>query len=122
MQLTAEKMQRYRETARRRQAAERRRLAQRHRQAWEVARRAADLLRRQLGAERVVAFGSLVHNNLFHPRSDVDLAVWGLPERDYYRTVSRLLDLDPAFEIDLVRAEEAPASLLDRIAREGVEL
>jgi len=121
-QIAADKMSTYLETARRRQAAERQRLAQRRRRAWEVARRAADLLRQRFGSGRVLVFGSLVHSTLFHARSDVDLAVWGLAEGEYYRAVSQLLDLDPTFEIDLIRAEEAPPSLLARIRQEGVEI
>lgn len=43
-------------------------------QAWEVARAAARLLREQLGATRVVVFGSLAHRAWFTPWSDIDLA------------------------------------------------
>jgi hypothetical protein len=49
----------------------------------------------------------------------VDLAVWGLDERDYYRAVSRLLDLDFDISIDLVEAELASSALLAIIELEG---
>jgi len=122
MSVPAEKIQVYRETARRRRTDELRQLAQRRERAWVVARQAAALLRRQFGANRVLAFGSLVRSDLFHPRSDVDLAVWGVAEGEYYRAVAQVLALDPAIEIDLVRAEEAPDTLLTCIEREGVGL
>ncbi len=122
MPVPADRMQIYRETARWRQADAKRRLAQRHEQAWAVARQSAALLRHQFGVDRVLAFGSLVRRDLFHARSDVDLAVWGLEERQYYRAVALLLALDPAIQIDLVRAEEAPDALMACIEREGVGL
>ncbi|HSJ54047.1 MAG TPA: nucleotidyltransferase domain-containing protein [Anaerolineae bacterium] len=117
-----DKMETYRATARRRGAEERRRLAMRRERAWVVAHQAANLLRKEYGVDRVAVFGSLVRSELFHPRSDIDLAVWGLDEKHYYRVVGRLLALDPAFEIDLVMGEEAPVSLLSRIEGEGKDL
>ncbi|RPI49508.1 MAG: nucleotidyltransferase domain-containing protein [Chloroflexi bacterium] len=122
MHISPDKMETYRATARLRAAEERRELALRHERAWSVARQAAEFLRREYGVDRVVVFGSLVRIELFHPRSDIDLGVWGLDEKHYYRAVARLLALDPAFEIDLVMAEEAPVSLLARIQGEGKDL
>lgn len=122
MQISPEKLETYRATARHRAAEDRRRLALRHERAWAVARQAADLLRREYQVARVAAFGSLVREELFHPRSDIDLAVWGLDERHYLRALARLLTLDPAFEVDLIRTEEAPAPLLARIEEEGQNL
>ena len=89
---------------------------------WEVAREAAVLLQTEFGVERVVAFGSLVDKLLFHVRSDVDLAVWGLPEKVYYRAVGRLQALDTAVAVDLIRIEETPATLQAVIKRDGVAL
>ena len=59
----------------RRERARRRRMRQRATQALEAARAAADLLRRRYGATRVRLFGSVLHPERFHERSDVDLAV-----------------------------------------------
>ena len=70
----------------------------------------------------MAVFGSLVRKGSFHRRSDVDLAVWGLDERMYYRAVSRLLDLDPAISVDLVEADSARPALRAAIKREGVPL
>lgn len=119
---TAEQIAIYRATARRRQADEQEALALRQERAWAVARQAAVLLRERFGAGRVAVFGSLVHPELFHARSDIDLAVWGLDERQIYRAVAALLALDPAIDVDLVRAEEAAPALGDTIAREGVPM
>ncbi|MFQ5856173.1 MAG: nucleotidyltransferase family protein [Anaerolineae bacterium] len=122
LDVTPEEMAVYRATARRRWERKQQERAHRRERAWEVARRAAALLKEQYNARRVKLFGSLVRDDRFYARSDVDLAVWGLDERLYYRVVSRLLDLDPAIEVDLVMAEDAPPALQEAIDREGVPL
>jgi hypothetical protein len=55
-------------------------------------------------------------------RSDVDLAVWGLDERDYLRAVAAVTGLDREIAVDLIAVEEAPESLRDLIAEEGASL
>ncbi|MDQ2692887.1 MAG: nucleotidyltransferase domain-containing protein, partial [Chloroflexota bacterium] len=90
--------------------------------AWRVARKAAKILKTEYGVERVMVFGSLIHPALFHERSDVDLAVWGLAGREFYRAVSVLLDIEPSISIDLVAFEDARRRLQDVIMREGQEL
>ena len=122
MDISAAEMKAYWATAQRRWEEERRQLGLRHKHAWALAHEAAALLRREYGIERVVVFGSLVRSELFHPRSDVDLVVWGLGETHYYRAIARLLALDPAFEIDLLRGEEIPDSLQAGIEKEAIEL
>ena len=80
------------------------------------------LLKQQFGAARVVLFGSTLTPAFFHERSDIDLAVWGLDERLYLRALGRLLDLDPAFEFDLVEFEATSPGLQASIEKEGQEL
>ena len=76
--------QEYRQTAEQRRRSLQAQIASRRERAWEVARQAADLLRTELGNEgggfRLVA----TDPELFHQRSDVDLAVWDLDERLYF--------------------------------------
>ncbi len=122
LSIPPEKMAQYRETARRRREQRRQEMERRRQRALALAHRAADLLRAQFGATRVVLFGSLAHGAPFHEHSDVDLAAWGIDARDYLRAVARLLDLDPDIPIDLVRAEEARPSILETIEEEGVEI
>ncbi|HEY66354.1 MAG TPA: nucleotidyltransferase domain-containing protein, partial [Caldilineae bacterium] len=43
-----------------------------------IARKAAEMLREEFGAIRVVLFGSLARGGPFDMHSDVDLAAWGL--------------------------------------------
>lgn len=113
------KMERYRETARQRKALTEQRRLQRLDFAWEIARRAAHILYQQLDCEQVVAFGSIMHPDLFHTHSDVDLAVRGIAERDYLKAVAMVTSLNSELLIDLIRIEEISGSLLQVIKREG---
>lgn len=77
-------------------------------------------LRRDYGVARIVLFGSLA-NRTCGPDSDVDLAVSGLSRAVYFKALADLMAL---FEgpVDLVRLEDAPASLRERIDAEGESL
>ncbi len=122
MEISAEEMAQYRATARRREAKRRAARAARHKRAWEVARKAARLLKEEFGATRVVAFGSLLHSEVFGEWSDIDLAAWDLEGLEYFRAVARLQDIDPEFEIDLVDIDHCRPSLREHILQEGVDL
>ncbi len=112
----------YIRTARRRAAAERRALQERYQRAWTLARRAATLLRERYAAQRVVLFGSLLHQERFTARLDVDLAVWGLPWPEYLHALGEVLDLDPEIEVDLVDMACCQPWLPEVVEREGVTL
>lgn len=101
----------YRETLQRRHLKEQALLAQRLVRAQALARQAAILLKQTFGAQQVAVFGSLVHGQWFSKTSDVDLAVWGLDPDHYFVAVSRLQDLSPEFEVDLVAMERCSPSL-----------
>ena len=97
-------------------------MKERQQKGWAVARRRAQILKEQFRASRVVLFGSLLHHEEMSWKSDIDLAVWGLSESDYFRAVSRMLDVDPQFDIDLVEAQNAKPHIFKAIEAEGVEL
>jgi len=122
IQVTDEEMAIYRATARHREEQERQEQERRAREAWEVAQRAAVLLKSRFDVQRVILFGSLARRDLFHQRSDIDLAVEGITSRDFWRAWSALDTLDREWEIDLVDVETASLSLRSEIEREGVEL
>lgn len=84
-------------------------LAQRREAGWALARVATHLLVTRYGAQRVAVFGSLTDGH-WHSRSDIDLAVWGLPVEVYWDAVADLLNLNPEVEFDLVQAERCPES------------
>lgn len=77
------------------------------------------MLKEEYGAEKVAVFGSLVHPGLFHLRSDIDLAVWGMDERYFYRVVSKLNTLAADFSVDLVAVEHVSKRLRQIVEQEG---
>lgn len=113
--ISPEKMAQYQASARRRAEARRQQQLARYQRGRQVAEQAAKQLKETWGADKVVLFGSLLTPEKVHSRSDVDLAVWGLPEADYFKAVAALLDIDPDFSIDLIEAEHASPHLLAAI-------
>lgn len=93
----------------------------RRERAWEVARAAAALLKAKYHATRVVALGSLVDEERFHPWSDVDLGVWGIPPEDYFEAVARVLDVGGEIKVDLIQAERCKPFLAEALSH-GVDL
>jgi predicted nucleotidyltransferase len=81
---------------------------------------AARCLRETYGARQVVLFGSLATAE-HHVGSDLDLAAAGISPTRYFAALADLMSLVNG-PVDLVRLEEAPASLAERIAAEGIEL
>jgi len=122
IELTPEKIAVYRATARRYREWERTEIERRRELAWQVARRAARLLKDEFKATRVVVFGSLVRGDCFTPWSDVDLAAWGIAPEDTLRAMGMVLDLDNEIEVNLVDVSACRPSLLAVIERDGVEL
>ncbi|MFO1429000.1 MAG: nucleotidyltransferase domain-containing protein [Candidatus Competibacteraceae bacterium] len=121
-ELTPQQVAAYRTAARQRWQREQQALQQRQARAWELAHRAADLLKTRFGASRVVVFGSLVRENCFTPWSDVDIAAWSILPKDTFRAIGTLLELDPAIIINLVPAETCRPALSAAIAQEGIDL
>ncbi len=117
--ITDAQMAVYRATARRLAEERLQQLHAKHHQAWEVAQQAAQILQQEFGAQQVAVFGSMLTRDRVHERSDLDLAVWGLEPSRYYQAVSRLLDLDPSLDIDLVEVERAKPNIRAAIEREG---
>ncbi len=116
--LSEDKMQGYCLTARQREQQRLEQLVTRRSQGMAAARQAAQILK-QMGATRVVLFGSLLTEG-FHGTSDLDLAVWDLPEHLYFRAVARL-EGSGGFEVDLVEAQQAEVHIAEAIAS-GMEL
>lgn len=120
--LTAEEMESYSTGASQRSKEERQELVRREVSAWEVARRAAMVLKTQFGANKVVVFGSLVHKGCFTRWSDVDIAAWGISPDETFRAINAVLGLDAHIEVNLVDVDACRPSLLTVIELEGVEL
>ena len=115
-------MARYKHTARLRHEAEQKAQAARRERAWQLARQAAVLLKKQYGVERVMLFGSLTHPDRFTHRSDVDLAAWGLTAANWLRAITAVQKLSAEIEVNLVDVNCCAPELLAVIEREGVLL
>lgn len=87
--------------------------------ARKIARLAAKILKEKFGVEKVALFGSTLRPSLFHLRSDVDLAVWGLDENQYFRALGVLLEIDPEISVDLIEFEFASPRMQETILRDG---
>lgn len=112
----------YIETLRRRDRADRERIQHRYERAWQLARQAAEVLRRDFGATRVVVFGSLLRPSMFGERSDVDIAAWGIPPQDTLRAMSAVAYLDEQIEVNLVDVSTCKPGILRVIESEGVDI
>jgi predicted nucleotidyltransferase len=97
-------------------------VAARWERAWQVARGAAEILRRQFGATQVIVFGSLACRECFSPWSDIDLAALGIPPDLFYRAVAAVTGISSEFKIDLVAPEDCQPTLRQAIEREGIIL
>lgn len=107
---------------RRRQQAEREALVEREHRAWELARQAADLLRRDFHAERVFVFGSLIRPGSFTEWSDVDVAADGIDPRDTLLAMESVGALSAEIPVNLADLNACRASLRATIEREGQPL
>lgn len=81
----------------------------------------ASLLCKDFGARRVWVFGSLVAGS-FGLRSDIDLAVEGLPRNSLFAAGAALERVAPEFQVDLVPLEDAGPLLRQRVLTEGEEI
>ncbi len=96
-------------------------MKQRQQEGLEIARKCANFLKQKYGVTKVVLFGSLLNHEDMNPHSDIDLAVWDLPEQDYFKAVGFLIELANSFSIDLVEVQNVRPYILEAI-QEGLEL
>ncbi len=122
LKLTPEKLATYRATAQRRRQQEKPELAHRREQAWVAARHAAQLLREQFKATRIVVFGSLARESGFTRWSDVDVAAWGIAPEDTFRAIGAVMDLKTGIPVNLVDVNTCRPTLLSAIEQDGIDL
>lgn len=97
-------------------------LIERYEEGWKLARRAASLLKERFGAKKVVVFGSLTDRSRFKRSSDIDLAVWGIPDERFYAAVGAVTGLSAYFKVDVVDAADCPERIRKSIESEGIEV
>lgn len=122
LKLSPEKMAIYRTTAKRRWEETRQQRIQRKIKAWELARVAANLLKEQFSATKVMVFGSLVRDDCFTLWSDVDIAAWGISPRDTFLAMDMVRNCDRDIELNLVDVGACKPELLASIEKEGILL
>jgi len=101
---------------------EERKIKTRYQASWVLARKAATLLKSEFGAEKVLVFGSLLHESSFTLWSDIDLSASGIAADKYYAAVAVVSDLSSSTKIDLIDLKSCRPSLRATILMEGVEL
>ena len=97
-------------------------LALRRREAWDIAKKAAELLRKKFGAGKVLVFGSLTDEKWFGPWSDIDLAAWNIPPEKFYAAVAAVTGLSSSLGVDLVDIGDCRPKLRQVIEKEGIEI
>lgn len=95
-------------------------MKERQQRGLEVASECARILKEEFGAHKVVLFGSLLNHERMTWLSDIDLAVWGLPEMDFFKA-GAAIERGHDFPIDLVEVQHAKHYILKAI-EQGIEL
>lgn len=117
------KLEKYKKTWHRRREEEEESLKRRFRKARELAQECADHLRAEYDATAVHLVGSAVNSERFHPRSDIDLMVKGLPDEKYFKALKECWDLlPPDFQLDLIPWNDAPEELKKKVREKGEQL
>lgn len=107
---------------RQREAEKRRQRLDRHARAEKAVRTAAEVLRKHFDATRVRAFGSVLHPESFHLRSDIDIAVEGIDPLLLLKAWCAISSAAPGFEFDLVTPDECRPDVWTYVESEGVEV
>lgn len=94
-------------------------LESRRRKAFETATQIAIMLRRDFGVMEVYLPGTTAQTGEFHEHSDIDLAVKGLPAREYFDAVAKSLSLGKEFSVDLLDFSRCRPELRSAIAKKA---
>lgn len=89
-------------------------------EAWAQVYLISDLLKTKYKAEKVIVFGSLTEKQRFHKRSDIDIAVSGIADENFYKAYGEIIGKVSMIEVDLVDTNDCRDSLLAVIKEEGI--
>lgn len=90
--------------------------------AWNTAYRIAAMLYEEFGATKVAIFGSLAEQSWFSKWSDIDIAVWGIPNEKYLRASSKSSNISGLFKVDLVDFESSNGLIRERIRNQLIPI
>lgn len=97
-------------------------LAKRKEIALKIAVNCTQLLQEKFGAKRVILFGSLAGQTPWHNRSDIDLAVEGLPEGNFFQAYAACRQLlTQELQLDLLALEDVYPEMRSRILQ-GIDM
>lgn len=85
-------------------------------------RTAAELLYNRFNVKQVILFGSSANPDWFTVNSDVDLAVVGLADADYWNAWRAVEEIINDRNVDLVTLEDASDSIKQVVSEEGILL
>ncbi len=97
----------------------------RQQEGWEAARKVTQMLKADFGIKRAVLFGSLLNHKRMHKGSDIDLAVWNLPDNQFFEAWAAANDVLGPYDfppIDLVPIEKAYPEVREAIEKHGIEM
>lgn len=83
--------------------------------AWQTAHKIASMMYEDFGATKVAVFGSLAEQVHFSKWSDIDIAVWGIPNDKFLRVSSIASDISGLFKVDIVDFESCKGLFRERI-------
>lgn len=86
------------------------------------AKECAEVLKKEFGAKRIILYGSVLHPDIFTWHSDIDLAVEGIKESEFYYAGARVEAVAGDIPVDLTPLEDAKPYILESIEEEGVIL
>jgi predicted nucleotidyltransferase len=124
LDLSPEALKKYRplDAVRRRRVEQAEEISSRLRRARLAARKAAELLKTEFGAQEVMLFGSLARRVDFTRWSDIDLASRGIPSERYLTAMDTVLHMSPEFKIDLAELETCRPAMAKSIEVDGEPL
>ena len=120
--ISEEKMAEYRAGWKEREARERSARQERYARAWKAAKAAANILRESFGANRVRVFGTVLHPEVFHLLSDIDLAAEGIDPLLVLKAWCAVSAVAPEFEFDLITPDECRPEIWASVEAEGVDV
>lgn len=114
--LLDEEVKKYKASWKKRDEEEADRNEKLRKEALTVALNLKEILVRDYHAKKVILFGSVIQPGEFHSRSDIDIAVEGLPKDLHFQALGRLVFASD-FEVDLKPIEDVSGLIAERIRK-----
>ena len=90
--------------------------------AWQTAYQIAAVLYDEFQAKHVAVFGSLTEPIGFKESSDIDIAVWGLTDKEHTKAKDRIWEMEPGFKIDLINFDLTKNLFQQRIQQQAIPI